>query len=273
MLSILQEKPQYLLDTEVIMANINIQRQSDYQLITSTINNFLAWGFPTLSDPENLLQFGVKKLTTIDFNQFLIAIDKSLAYLKLKYDLNAIKAVLFFTGIKYLVQLTEMMIVRTYEDDLLNRLNTDYDSFSQDYFLAYKYKLFEININRKFDNIINERENYVNYNLFRYKEKAIQCLKNILNDGFNMKSLFLNSLTLIHFNEFLIMIDKNCEPDSKNFELSYLQLNCMIAYYLWRVRIEVSRIVFIFYITHYFSKNLTSTFNSTKLPITYLNTA
>jgi hypothetical protein len=241
MLSILQEKPQYLLDTAVIMANLNTQRQSDYLLITNTIDNFLTWGFPSLCEPEGLLQFGVKKLTTIDFDQFLIAIDKSLSYFKIKYDLNAIKAVVLFTGIKYLIQLTEMMIVRTYEDNLLNRINSDYDAFGQEYFLAYKYKLFESNINRRFDNICNERENYSNYNFFRYKEKAIMCLKNILNDGFNMNSLFMNSLTFIHFNEFLILLDKNCEPDSKNYELSYLQLNCLISYYLWKSKIEVRR--------------------------------
>lgn len=233
------EKAQYLLDSEVIMANINSQRQSDYLLITNTIYNYLNWGFMSLSEPEKHLQFGVKRLQTIDFDQFLLAVDNTLAYFKTKYDLNAIKAVIFFTGLKYLTQLSEMMIVKTYEENLFSRLNSDYDSYSQEYFLAYKYKLFELNVNRKFDNIFNEKENYANYNLFRYKEKAVICLRNILNDGFNMKSLFLNSLTFIHFNEFVFLLEKNCEPDSKNFDLSYLQFNCLISYYLWKNKIEV----------------------------------
>jgi len=229
----------FLINTEIIMANLATQRQSDFLLINNTISNFLVWGFLPASDPENLLQFGVKKLQMIDFDQFLIAIDKSLSYFKIKNEINAIKAVLFFTGIKYLTQLTEMMIVKTYEESLLARLNMDYDSFSQEFFLAYKLKLFEMNLSRRFDNILNEKENYSNYNLNRYKEKAIMCLKNILSDGFNMKSLFLNSVTFIHFNEFLIFLEKNSEPDSKNFELSYMQLNCLLAYYVWRNLMEV----------------------------------
>lgn len=242
LLNALNHKPQFLLNSEVIKSYFESQRHTDYVLINSTIYDFLSWGFLPKSDPDNLLQFGIKKLQTIDFDKFFVAIDKSVGLFKIHYEINAVKAVMLFTGVKYITQLTEMMVIKTFEEKFLNKLNDDYDAFNQEYFLTYKFKLFECSLNRKYDNILNEKENYANFNLYKYKEKVMECLKNILNDAFNMKSLFLNSLTFIHFNEFLIYIEKNSEADSKNFELSYMQLDFLLAYYISKNLIEVSLI-------------------------------
>lgn len=243
--------------------NLNIEN------FNKSCENFLKFSpvFLSLSEGTEVsspLQFDLQPLIHLNISDFLTTFTKNTSS---PTSSTSTKGLFFFVIVKYLTQLSDVLngavqinfsinnqSLNMNEETLMKKLNEMYLSFTESEVLwSYRHKLLNSNLNLRFENIIKDKEMFMK--IFTYertiemiKQKLIKVLcpikeynstnTHLLELGNFFEAYFINSLSFIHFNEYLVLLEKGCVDYKQRIEISLLQLILLSSYFIWRNSIK-----------------------------------
>jgi hypothetical protein len=211
------------------------------------------------------LQFDLQPLINLNISDFISLYAKNTT--GSTNSSSSTKGLFFFVIVKYLTQLSDLVNgtgpinlsinnqgLNMNEETLMKKLNEMYLSLTEsEVFWSYRHKLLNSNLNLRFENIIKDKEMFIkNFTYERtiemIKQKLIKVLcpskennstnSHLLELGIFFESYFINSLSFIHFNEYMVLLEKGCVDYKQRLEISLLQLILLSSYYIWRNSIK-----------------------------------
>jgi hypothetical protein len=202
------------------------------ETINKIIPKYYLTFLSTSSESEEFQQ-NLKNLHKFDILEFLNNIEKDQSSFN-RYNEVTFYCTMFFISTKYISQIMDMNISlnKEHEERLIRNITKFYPNFNHYIYLPYKHKLFQQTVQiSKNEFLVKEASAYTDINSL-YNDMFPKIFE-IFEDPFKMCSFFQNVISFIHFQEFLILIQKSEWFDEK-LQLSYFQLNMLVIYYLWK---------------------------------------
>jgi hypothetical protein len=198
--------------------------------INKIIDSYYA-AFTSKSDKENLL-FNLEGLNSINTTEIKAKLEQE--KFNFSNDMFILYSIKLFFYSKYISQ--TIQIDRTKELEIINDIETEISNYDHLVLWAYLYKLSDSS-----SNIGHE------YKLHKFKKDMTyegptmlqRKFSSIIEDEKYLINFFLNQLSFIHFNEFLVMIIKNPIYRYDVKMISTLHINLLIVFFVWKRAYEV----------------------------------
>lgn len=203
----------------------------DLQTIDKIITSYFS---STINNTENeQLTTYLKILNTLSISNIISGLEQN----KINFNKNnedVINTILLFISVKFLTMSNDAGSRSTNEEIIMNKINDQFFNFSHPIYWCYKNKILGMTIIPKYSNLFQFKEKYSN--LFLVGD-LLDSVFSSITDSLNLIIYFLNQISFIHLNEFLVFSIKNEANDKSSIAL--LQMNLLIYYFTWRNLLKV----------------------------------
>jgi hypothetical protein len=216
--------------------------------------SFLKFSPLDLNSGNSVLHFDLQPLHQLNIVKILNSFSKDSSSSSPSSTIN--KGLILFVMAKYLTQLSDVISMningnQNSDDASIKKLNEHYSGFinESEVFSSYRHKILNSNLSLRFENILKDKEEYRNNFTFEkaieeVKKKLVRVLSpskelqstnsHLLELGSFLENYFINPITFIHYNEYLVVLEKGCIDYKQRLEISMLQVMLLSAYYIWR---------------------------------------